>query len=186
MAGINRALRENRHIAKWADADSRPCIFLSHISVDISSAAAVANYIMNEGDFDVYLDIHDTELATAVQAGNAAAITSFIERGLVSSTHIMCLVTANTIRSWWVPYELGFAKKAGKHLSTLLLKGKIDDLPPYLKISEVIAGTRSLNEFLSRIKQRLAKTASTKELSESLISHTANPHPLDRYLEWDA
>jgi hypothetical protein len=43
----------------------------------------------------------------------------------------MCLVSAATVRSWWVPYELGFAKRAGKHLATLKVKGEVV-LPEYL------------------------------------------------------
>src|SRR5688572_28936795 len=117
MAGVNRALSESRHLSKGIG--SSPCIFISHISVDKSAATAVGSYITSRGDIDIYLDINDADLQDSVSKANAAGITRFIERGLSKSTHIMCLVSASTVGSWWVPYELGFAKNAGKQLSTL-------------------------------------------------------------------
>jgi hypothetical protein len=178
VAGINRALYENCHLAK----SSKSCIFLSHISVDKSSATAIGDYITKRGDIDIYLDVNDEELQQAVKSDDPIGITKFIERGLSNSTHIMCLVSAATVRSWWVPYELGFAKNAGKHLSTLKLKGEIT-LPPYLQISEIIPGTKTLNDFLTRVRQGLGKAASVRSLTETLISHTAT-HPIDPHLDF--
>ena len=163
MAGINRALQENRILAKSNESTSVPCIFISHISIDKSAATAIGNYITRQGDIDTYLDI-----------------TQFIERGLSHSTHIMCLVSKDTVGSWWVPYELGFAKKAGKSLSTMKLKGEVA-LPPFLEISELIRGTKGLNAYLTAIRGTLRKS-----LTETLIVHTAGQHPLDPYVDWNA
>ena len=178
VAGSNRALYENRYLAK----SSKWCIFLSHISIDKSSATAIGDYITKQGDIDIYLDLNDEELQRAVTRDDPTGVTKFIEQGLSNSTHIMCLVSAATVGSWWVPYELGFAKNAGKHLSTLKLKGEIT-LPAYLQISEIIPGTKTLNDFLTRVRQGLEKAASVRSLTETLISHTAS-HPLDRYLDF--
>lgn len=179
---INRAIAEYRSLAKVAQALGQPCIFLSHISVDKAAAVAISDYIISRGDIDVYLDINDRELQDAADSGNAVRITEFIERGLSNSTHIMCLVSENTVQSWWVPYELGFGKKSGKPLATLKLKDTVT-LPAYLEISEIIKGTKSLNLYLASIKRGLSKTAAV-QLTESLITHTASSHPLDRYLDW--
>jgi hypothetical protein len=180
MAGINRALTENRYFAKASERLDQPCIFLSHISVDKSATTAIGNYITRQGDIDTYLDVDDQELQNAANTGNAARITQFIERGLSHSTHIMCLVSPDTVRSWWVPYELGFAKKAGKSLSTMKLKGEVA-LPAYLEIGEIIRGTKGLNAYLTTIRGTLRKS-----LTESLITHTAGQHPLDPYVDWNA
>jgi hypothetical protein len=185
MAGINRALFENRHVAKMQGSANKPCIFLSHISVDKTAVAEIAKYITARGDIDIYLDINDDDLQKAADESNAAAITDFIERGLSTSTHIMCLVSANTVRSWWVPYELGFGKKSGKPLATLKLKDAVN-LPAYLEISEIIRGTDSLNKYLTGVKNGLRKSSATGTLTESLIRSSAQPHPLDRYLDWQA
>ena len=182
MAGINRALYENRHLAK--DSAGKPCIFLSHISVDKSAAMALANYITKNGDIDIYLDVNDGQLQQAAASGNASRITQFIEEGLSHSTHIMCLVSADTAKSWWVPYELGFAKRAGKNLSTFKLKGEIS-LPAYLQISQIILGTKSLNEYLAKLHEGFSKTA-YRSLADSLIPYSTQGHPLDQYFDWNA
>lgn len=185
MAGINRALFENRVLAKANESASRPCIFLSHISIDKAAAIAIGDYVTKQGDIDVYLDINDPELRAAVSSGDPIGITKFIERGLSHSTHIMCVVSASTVHSWWVPYELGFGKKSGKELSTLKLKGKVD-LPAFLAISEIIHGTKSLNEYLTRVRRGLAKGMAATALTETLTSYSASPHPLDNYVDWNA
>lgn len=59
MAGINRALQENRILAKSHESASTPCIVLSHISIDKSSALAIGDYITRQGGIDVYLDVND-------------------------------------------------------------------------------------------------------------------------------
>jgi hypothetical protein len=185
MAGVNRAFTESRHLSKGTASGANPCIFLSHISVDKASATAVGNYITSRGDIDIYLDVNDVDLQDAVSKGNPAGITRFIERGLSKSSHIMCLVSASTVSSWWVPYELGFAKNAGKQLSTLKLKGEVP-LPAFLEIGDVIRGTKSLNDYLTRVRRGLEKTATVVTLSESLIQHSAQQHPLDSHLDWNA
>lgn len=184
MAGINRALYEDRHLAKLNETSNKPCLFLSHISVDKAAAAAIGKYIRVQGDIDIYLDIEDEDLQVAVKTGDPVGITEFIERGLTHSTHIMCLVSKTTADSWWVPYELGFGKNGGKSLSCLKLIGKVG-LPPYLEISEIIRGTDSLNRYLTRVRRGLSKSAATGTLTETLIRSTASQHPLDDYLDFD-
>lgn len=183
MTGINRAAAENRSLAKLCESLGQPCIFLSHISVDKDAVIEIARYITARGDIDVYLDVNDDELQQAANTGDAAGVTEFIERGISSSTHIMCFVSASTVKSWWVPYELGFGKKSGKPLATLKLKGTVD-LPAYLAISEIIPGTDSLNRYLTGVKRGLRKSITAGELTESLIRSSAQPHPLDSYLDW--
>ena len=182
MAGINRALTEYRILAKSYEGQGRPCIFLSHISVDKPAVTEIANYITARGDIDIYLDISDGDLQRAANTGNAQRVTEFIEQGLSHSTHILCLVSPSTVRSWWVPYELGFGKKSGKPLATLKLKDT--ELPEYLEISEIIRGTDSLNKYLTGVKRGLRKSITAGELTESLVRSSAQPHPLDRYLDW--
>jgi hypothetical protein len=185
MAGLNRALFENRILAKANESVGKSCIFLSHISIDKSWATAIGEYITRYGDIDIYLDVNDPDLQSAVLTNDAALMTRFIERGLSRSTHIMCLVSVDTVRSWWVPYELGFAKNAGRHLSTLKLKGDVE-LPAYLEISEIIRGTKSLNQYLTAIRSGLTKASANAALTKSLIEHYVATHPLDTYLNFNA
>jgi hypothetical protein len=184
LAAINRALYEDRHLAKRNETDNKPCIFLSHISVDKAAAVAIGKYIRVQGDIDIYLDIEDEDLQEAVRTGDPVGITEFIEKGLAHSTHIMCLISKATAGSWWVPYELGFGKNGGKSLSCLKLIGQVS-LPSYLEISEIIRGTDSLNQYLTQVRRGLSKSAATSALMETLIRSTASNHPLDDYLDFD-
>ncbi|MFA6147973.1 MAG: toll/interleukin-1 receptor domain-containing protein [bacterium] len=165
------------------------CIFLSYIRIDRGIAAAIGDYIKNAG-FDIYLDLNDQELERAVQANDAARITRCIEDGVNASSHLMCLVSEDTVRSWWVPYEIGYAKKGGKRIATLTLKDT-KRLPAYLAIGEVLLGTKSLNEFLNRLLRNYITESEIFRSSVSygagsgyLIKHTAQSHPLDAYLEF--
>lgn len=187
MAGKNRAylLKSLRSFTEAATRKGeRPCIFLSHISIDKQTAKAIGDYITDRGDIDIYLDIYDEDLQRAVALGNAQMITKFIEEGLEQSTHVMCLVSKSTISSWWVPYELGFGKRAAKELSTLALKD-VDALPAFLSIGAVLEGTKSLNAYLEQIASKQSRAARIlKELGEGLIEYNKAGHPLDGYLNW--
>ncbi len=184
MAGKNRALlQESVTFAKALSAREKPCIFLSHISEDKTSVKAIGDYIMECGDLDIYLDIYDTELQRAVQNNDPHGITKFIERGLNSSTHLMCLYSENTVRSWWVPYEIGYGKRSNSEVSSLKLKGEVE-LPAYLRVTKVLLGTESLNKYLQQIAGNVRKSLGYSFIHESLISHSST-HPLDKYLDWN-
>jgi hypothetical protein len=60
------------------------------------------------------------------------------------------------------------------------------DLPEYLAITEIIRGTESLNKYLTGVKRGLTKSITAGSLTESLIRSSAQPHPLDNYLDWHA
>jgi antiphage defense system Thoeris ThsB-like protein len=182
MAGINRALDES--LAK-SRSGTIPCIFLSHIAIDKTSAVVIGQYVMQHGDIDIYLDVNDPDLQAAAVNNDAKRVTRFIERGLSRSTHIMCLISTVTVKSWWVPYELGFAKSAGKHLSTLKLQGDVE-LPAFLEISEIIRGTKTLNQYLSEVRSGLTRASGTTTLTKSLIEHYILTHPLDKYLDFNS
>ncbi|SGZ04033.1 Putative uncharacterized protein [Moritella viscosa] len=139
---------------------------------------------MEKADIDVYLDIHDDELQRAVDRGDSAGITELIERGIASSTHTMCLISKKTIESWWVPYEIGYAKKSGKEISSLKLKETVE-LPDFLKIGEIIHGTKSLNEYIQKVISDFKNNTIYSNINESLEHHRDDNHPLDNILDWN-
>ncbi|MBL0588922.1 toll/interleukin-1 receptor domain-containing protein [Aeromonas veronii] len=190
MAGINRARPKliaeaymfNKSTSSYGE---KPCIFLSHNSADKEHAITIGDYIMKFADVDVYLDIYDDELQRAAEKQDAHAITTLIERGIANSTHTMCLVSENTVKSWWVPFELGYAKKSEKEICSLKLKGDIT-LPEYLSISPILKGTKSLNIYI----ERLVSTWNMTQLNNSKIttllkSYSSAQHPLDNTLDWN-
>ncbi|MFK5893325.1 MAG: toll/interleukin-1 receptor domain-containing protein [Pseudomonadota bacterium] len=192
MAGRNLAELNIKMYESASSSDSKPCIFISHISIDKEAAEEICEYIRYHGNVDVYFDKNDEELQWAVQMDNAELITKMIEKGINRSSHVMCLVSDDTVRSWWVPYEIGFGKKGNKKISTLILKDT-DELPEYLEISTILKGTKSLNQYLRKMHGTLRTSIATESLSyddvihgEDTISHSDQDHPLDEYLDWNS
>lgn len=180
MAGRNRAINESATFSATVASISKPCIFISHKLEDKTAAIAVANYLMKEGDLDVFIDVNDKDLQAATARKDPDGVTRYIEKGISKSTHMLCLVSDKTKTSWWVPYELGYAKRAEVKIATLKLKGSYE-LPDYLKVCPIwIIGIKSLNKYIAGVslKSSVAITASLEHLNESRAAH-----PLDQYLD---
>ena len=196
MAGINRAIasrgfalasiNESFDFRKNSVSPPCPCFFISHLSVNKNVAISVGDYILNHADIDIdiYLDIYDEELQRAVRDGDPHKITKSIETGITNSSHIICLVSEKTSESWWVPYELGFAKKSQKEISSLILKDATY-IPDYLQIGAILRGTVSLNKYLKVVTDIHNSNTAYAKVSPSFIPETQIPHPLDSCLSWE-
>jgi hypothetical protein len=155
------------------------CIFISHQSRDKAICREIANYLMSIG-FNVYFDEYDIDLKIANQTANPKAVTAAILKGIKKSTHMLCVVSPNTLDSKWVPFEVGFGYDK-TDLGVLLLKGiKKEQLPEYIKAAPLIlADLWDLNKFIDNL--------STKGIvleNRSLIkSHSGLTHPLANYME---
>lgn len=146
LSGVNRAIYENQNI------QHANCVFISHKSEDIEIAKQIADLLQAEG-VDVYLDVNDSGLQIATKEGNADEIVKCIEKALMVNTDILVLVTDKTKESWWVPYEVGFAKMGKKSIASLLLKN-VSEFPDYLKIEKKLNGLADLKRYINE-KQSL-------------------------------
>ncbi len=173
--GINRAqigdeitfcLYENR-VNK--NDEKGTCVFISHKSQDSEDAKAVADCIRSYG-IDVYIDLDDQGLKLASVTDDSAGIVEHIQKGLSVSTHLLALISDNTRDSWWVPYEIGYAKKANKKISSLLLGNINDEIPDYLKIEETLS-QEEIEKYIKGLIQDLNRYRSlfkdTNHFSES-------------------
>ncbi|WP_278352372.1 toll/interleukin-1 receptor domain-containing protein [Chryseobacterium gleum] len=172
---------------------TRPCVFLSHKKEDKDACIEIAKYLREAG-IDYYLDIEDHGLQYASSVNDPIKITESIKKGIRESTHMMVIVSEKTAKSQWVPFEIGYGHasildqdrltvESNKiKLSVLTLKDIAEKtLPDYLRVGYVIKGTKSLNDFISKISDRLEKAM----ISESRIfSHSKSVHPLDNILNW--
>lgn len=155
--GINRAKYKNS-VNTYTESISRDaftegsCIFLSHRSLDKDMVREINNYILAFG-IDTYFDENDQNLQEATYKNDCEKITKLIQEGLKYSTHILCLLSEKTRESWWVPYEIGYADKAGKNIATLKLKD-ISVVPEYLKINEYLKGYSDLEKYLIKIREK--------------------------------
>jgi len=164
-----------------------PCIFLSHKGDDKKAVIDIGKYIMNAG-INVYIDVDDIGLQAAAQTGNDTAICKYIELGIANSTHLMAVVSEKTKSSWWVSYEVGYAKRNNNELSTLKLKD-VRDLPSFLKITTIVEGIDTLNKYLIEVNSQakvnsniLRYTAESKSEGGILLEWYSGAHPLKDYM----
>lgn len=123
------------------------CIFISHKKEDEAAAIELGEYISNNFNYDIYLDVSDVDLREAVSEENDEKIVASIKNGINESTSIICVISDKTKLSWWVPYEVGLADSRGISIATLKLKD-IDDIPSFLKLQKNINSIDELNQHL--------------------------------------
>lgn len=176
---VNRANSIDYIIKKSANQSSDICIFISHISIEKKKAEEIGKYIIEAG-YDIYLDINDEILQQAVVKNDASKITSCIEKGLNTSSHLLCLISDDTKNSWWVPYEIGYSKKCNNAISSLTLKG-VSNIPEYLKVNPMYKGTTGIDSYLSSLTSNgFIKYGYT---TKSLNINKSYYHPLSTYLD---
>jgi len=147
MKGQN--LFESRQRSIHPVNSGSPCVFISHNSKDKPMANAVANILTDMG-VDIYFDAKDRILQNASASDNDAVIVKCIEDGLDKSTHLLGLITTNTFRSWWVPYEIGGANGRNKGCAHLI-DSNVNDLPSYIKVKPVLIDISSLIKWVAKL-----------------------------------
>lgn len=154
--GINRALINESKLGlyeKYVNENKKEgvCVFISHKSSDTSIAEYISQ-IFQENNIDYYLDILDSNLQNKVKEDNAHEIVTEIERALKVSTHILVIVSEDTRSSWWVPYEVGYAKSARKRIASLILNDYNIEFPDYLKIEKIYTDKNDIDEYINVVK----------------------------------
>ena len=171
-----------------------PSIFLSHIRVDKETVKKYGQYIKQQG-IDIYLDVDDKELQKAVDDGNHAKVTEFIEAGIRRCTDVMIFLSHARRTSWWVPYEIGFAKSARKQLICVRLTDvKVDDLS-FLQIVRLLGTRREFVGYIEEMRATVKKLSYGAErfqkraeflvdllLEGKMDNPAAGFHPLDIYM----
>jgi TIR domain-containing protein len=181
MAGINRAYVLNESKAAINKAIGKKCVFLCHHKSDVEDCKKIADYL-KRADVDVYLDEYDHDLKHQVQTNNPAGVVRCIKKGINNSTHMLCVLSPRTIDSKWVPWEIGYAYDKIT-IGALTLKGIPEaTLPDYIKTVPIVRGTKSLNDYLSKIT---GKSESLMESYGYINKHTMRSHSLDNVLDWN-
>lgn len=177
--GINRHYLDESLSISRKNAGLK-CVFLSHQKDDSKTCKFIADYIKNAG-IDVYFDEYDKDLKNHLQSNNAKGVVNSIRKGINQSSHMLCILSPNTLDSKWVPWEVGYGYDL-TNLIALTLKGISDyQLPEYIKAIPIIRGTKSLNDFISILKNE----SQTMLFSERLIIEHTKTHPLDSYLDYN-
>lgn len=131
------------------------CVFISYQQKDKDEANKVADYFLAVG-IDVYLDLYDKDLKIHRQTNNPKEVTESIKNGINNSSHMLAIVSPNTLYSTWVPFEIGYGYDKTE-LLVLCLKGiPKGGLPEYLRSANIIRDIYDLNiqiEKLTGIKK---------------------------------
>lgn len=185
--GINIA--ENVQIINNSFSTNRkPVVFLSHKSEDKDFVESIAKYLMNAG-IDIYLDKNDFKLQRAVDDEDAKKITECIHKGISKSDYILCFVSSKTVSSWWVPYEIGYGKKSGKKISTLV-KQDVVYIPEFLEIEEIIDSIDDINLYIKKIASNYQIPLSEQysfstDVEKEHITKPYKYHVLSKYLKFN-
>ena len=119
---------------------AHPVVFLSHRSLDKPVARALSRLVSALG-IHFWLDEGDADLQRAAALGMTgdAALVHAIERGVRHSTHLIGLLSPRTMGSWWVPYEIGFARAQSKGaiFVALELDEDLASIPEYARVAPV-------------------------------------------------
>lgn len=119
-------------------------VFISHKSADKPSALQIAEYMRARG-VPSYLDVLDPQLQTTDD------ITSVIVSRVRQCSHLMAVTSAQTVSSWWVPFEIGVATDQDRRICTFALEATT--LPDYLKKWPVLKNTNHLDQFIDLYKR---------------------------------
>ncbi|MCW5930003.1 MAG: toll/interleukin-1 receptor domain-containing protein [Chitinophagaceae bacterium] len=118
-----------RHAANWgirdgdiASAVACPRLFISHRQVDYPLALRIARLAIDEG-IEIWLDVIDPTLTWLNTVGKKhftrrqeQLLTAvIIEMALLHSSHVMAVITGNTIGSGWIGYEYGRIKDSSPY-----------------------------------------------------------------------
>jgi hypothetical protein len=114
-------------------------VFISHSSKDDRLARAIYDRLTKVHGIKCYLD----DLDPALQG--TKNVTDVILQRLEECSYLMAVVTTNTNTSWWVPFEIGVARRAPRYITTFT--DLSFTLPAYLKEWPVLKCDSDLDKF---------------------------------------
>ena len=149
------------------------CVFISHQQKDKEAAKEIADYLIAAG-IDVYFDEYDKDLKIHHQSNNPRAVTDAIRTGINNSSHMLVVVSPNTLYSTWVPFEIGYGYDK-TDLYALCLKGiPKKGVPEYVRSAAIIRDIDDLNNLISRIS-KVDKEILIQKRMMSDYGNQANP-----------
>ncbi|MCK9613619.1 MAG: toll/interleukin-1 receptor domain-containing protein [Bacteroidales bacterium] len=180
MKAINRFYASTKYSSRAQFLNlGKKCIFISHQKDDKDDARAIAEYFQNAG-IEVYFDEYDNDLRLQRENDKPNEVTMSICNGINNSSHMMVVVSPNTILSTWVPFEIGYGYDKTE-LGAICLKGiPKGKLPEYIRTTKIIRDIYDLNIF---IQQLSGKTKEFLLESRMMSDHTNYANPLHSVMD---
>lgn len=160
------------------------CVFISHQQKDKDNAIKIADYLMSIG-IDVYINRYDTELRIHHQNNNPKGVTTAICNGINNSSHMITIVSPNTLYSSWVPFEVGYSYNKTE-LSVLCLKGiPKGKFPEYVRAAKIIRDIYDLSilisNFSGKTREILEKANAVNLSNSNFLTSPMDPIVSDIY-----
>ncbi|SCZ00075.1 TIR domain-containing protein [Paenibacillus polysaccharolyticus] len=137
-------------------------IFISHKDADTKTALQISDYLRIRS-IPCYLDVLDNNLEKGTET-----LTNHLKHELNKCSHLLTILSENTKKSWWVPFEIGMASQRDLPIVNFLLEGI--QLPEYLDYWPRLKRLSDLDKYilaLQKPKQELEKSFSTVNESYS-------------------
>lgn len=179
--GRNRAYRFDRGAYMQ---NTEPCVFIANTGMNTGFLEDLSDYIMNSG-LDVYFekDLQKSDL------NPVRTVTLQMDRGLLGASHILSLISDETLRAGLPSFESGYGLKANKSILGLVVRGH-EKLPVYMKLDHVIDNKAELNKFLVELLKDKTLLVDEDKLYKPkfsvdarLVHATSMSHPLNAYLD---
>lgn len=135
-------------------------VFISYRHTDRVTALLIQQRLSERG-IQTYLDVLD------VESINAENITATISKNILQATHLIAVMSHDTAKSWWVPFEIGEATITNRRIASYRT-GAVQ-LPEYLEMWPQMSELRHLDHFISEYQSQKSRS-----LFESFESRSAS------------
>ena len=126
---------------------SRYLVFISHSSLDAWIARVMMEKIEALGA-ECWLDEKDLAGGDVIAAD--------IIRGIRACHEAIILISPNSVKSQWVPFEIGGARSQHKRVTPILNNVKPQQMAPMQDIKGI--DLNSFDQFLAQLKRRISQT----------------------------
>lgn len=126
--------------------ERQPRVFLSHRRPDKDIAREIAMYFEQLGLY-YYFDEQDVVFERMLACGHteAGAIVEAIDDGLRHCSHLLGVLSMQTMGSWWVPYEIGGARARGHEIAHVIVdEVDLATLPEFIRIAPNVTSADAL------------------------------------------
>ncbi len=142
-------------------------VFISHKQEDSTTAKEI-HRILQSLNVDAYLDLLEGELSL-----DGEALTQHIKRRLNECSDLLVVMSEETKKSWWVPFEIGMAAQRDFPTVTFLKTGTA--LPGYLEYWPRLKRYQDLEDYV-----RVKKEQDREALLERAMGRTIQPSTVTR------
>ena len=133
--------------------------FISHKKEDEYTAFGIQQVLENMG-IEAYLDILDDTISD-----NGEKLTKHIRKKLRECSDVIVVLSDNTKRSWWVPFEIGMATEKDMPIANYLTS--YEKLPEYLEYWPRLKNQQDVKKYVEVRNKVARQVVLEKQLNHS-------------------